>query len=162
MLQLIVGRRQLLPQRPACMHAYMQNSAAAAVPSGSRIMVDAVQTWTPYLDALPVAHLPAPCTPVWYQHILIDTKDNPRGCAPAPAPPGRVDPSILRRHNRPLQTLGTAAHSQHTISRHQQFESAVLRALVQLYSKGLRASPSCPNLKSPEDPHPAVRCAGES
>ena len=51
----------------------------AAVPCGSRIMVDAVQTWTPYFWPSFLLH-----PPVWYQHILIDTKDNPRGCAPAP------------------------------------------------------------------------------
>ena len=39
-------------------------------------MVDAVQTWTPYLWPTFLIH-----APVWYQHILIDTKDNPRGCA---------------------------------------------------------------------------------
>ena len=78
----------ILPQRPACMLTKRLLLHLGTVPCGSRIMVDAVQTWTPYLWPTFLLH-----PPVWYQHILIDTKDNPRGCAPAPALTGRANPS---------------------------------------------------------------------
>ena len=78
-----------------------------AVPSGDRIMVDAVQTWTPRFWPTWLLHPPvrlAACLPndvflhrcntcefiepdmplplqVWYQHVLMSTTDNPAGCA---------------------------------------------------------------------------------
>ena len=49
-----------------------------AVPRGDRVMVNAVQTWTPRLWPAFLLH-----PPVWYQHILLSTADTPAGCAPA-------------------------------------------------------------------------------
>ena len=58
-------------------------------------MVDAVQTWTPYLWPSFLLH-----PPVWYQHILMDTKDNPAGCACSLFPREELPSSVLggRKH----------------------------------------------------------------
>lgn len=46
-----------------------------AVPKGDRMMVNAIQTWTPWLWPTFLLH-----PPVWYQHILLSTADSAAGC----------------------------------------------------------------------------------
>ncbi len=50
------------------------------MPKGDRMMVNAIQTWTPWLWPTFLLH-----PPVWYQHILLSTTDSAAGCAAAPA-----------------------------------------------------------------------------